>query len=128
MIEIITMQTPVAVGNDGLATSNVVRPLGGDSTPYKVLAVHVTYQDSPPGTTDVTLDEVNDSDAVIENILTLTSQATAKKVYPAVAPVTAAEVAIIDSYVNKVIRGRLKLTIDQANAGDQATARIYLER
>jgi hypothetical protein len=126
MIDRIQFSTGAAVGANGVATATDY----SSHVSGKVLAVHVDYVDSPPGTTDFTLSD--EGDPASESIVSLTDQATDIKIYPR--RVTEQNdgtdilyVAGEEVFENYVVYGRLEATIAQANAGDSVTVTVWVE-
>jgi hypothetical protein len=127
MIDRIQFTTGAAVGSDAVATATGY----SSHVAGKVLAVHVDYVHSPPGTTDFTLSD--EGDPASEATVSLTDQATDIKIYPR--RVTEQNdgtdilyVAGKEVYECYVVHGRLEATIAQANAGDSVTVTVWIER
>lgn len=125
MIHFLKFSTGLAVGGNGVATStgysNLIRG--------EILAVHVDYQDSPPGaTTDFTLSD--ESDPASESIITLVDNATDIKIYPervieqndGTDWLYAAGEEVSRPYV---VHGRLEAVIAQANADDYCDVYVW---
>lgn len=115
-----TVTASPAVGGNGVATVSAVTaaPVSGI-----LLAVHLTYLDSPPsGTTDITIT----SNAVpTAALVTVTDGATNGWRYPRAEAVLASSgAAISGSAVEIPVDDYLTVTIAQANAGDGVTAVI----
>ena len=114
-----------AVGEDGAATAtDYSRLVRGE-----VLKVAVTYQDSPPATTDFTLSDESDPNS--EAIVSLTDAATDVTIYPRRVTgkndgtdilYTAGE-EVHEPYV---VHGRLEATIAGADAGDSVDVVVWL--
>lgn len=126
MIDRIQFTTGAAVGSDGAATAT------GHSSHVagKILAVHMDYVDSPPGTTDFTLSDENDPAS--ESIVSLTDQATDIKIAPRRVTEKADGTDILyvageEVYEPYVVHGRLEATIAQANAADSVTVTVWIE-
>ena len=127
MIERLQFSTGAAVGANGSATAT------GHSTPVagQVLAVHVTYVDSPPaGTTDFTLSD--EADPASESIITLTNAATDVRIFPRRLLETNDGTDLTYDGTRKVygrypVYGRLEATIAGANAADSVTVTVWLE-
>lgn len=127
MIEAIKLTTGVAAGASGSATASGYSPVIAG----KIHAVYVAYVDSPPNTTDFTL--VGESDPGSESIITLSNAATDIKIYPRRLVETNDGTDITYDATHKVydyyvVNGRLKATIDQANAGDSCNVTVWIER
>ncbi len=119
--------TATAAGANGAATGSAYSP----STAGEILKVDIAYGDSPPATTDVTLQDENDPRS--ENIITLTDANSDLTIYPRRILETNDGTDLTYDGTRKVygpyvVHGRLKLTIAQANAPDTATATIWIRR
>lgn len=119
--------TAVAQGAPGAAGGSAL------STPVSgiVHKVRLEYGGSPPATTDVTLQDENDTAA--ENIVNRTNSASNTTIYPRRQVQSAAGAnltydGVRGVYENYLVCGRLKLTIAQANEGSSVTAVVYLIR
>jgi hypothetical protein len=114
-----TVTVTPAAGGAGVATLSAVSSQIVDGV---ILGVHLTYTDSPPSTTDITIAEKNNSPAM--PILTVTDANTngwfpvlAQAVNQAAAAITGMGAPIgVSDYVN--------VTIAQANNGDGVVAVI----
>jgi hypothetical protein len=127
MLDRIVIQTDPATGGAGAATATAYSP----DVSGEVLAVDVAYGDSPPATTDVTLQDENDPRA--ENIVDLANANTDVKIYPRrVTELNDGTDITYDGtnevYTPYIVHGRLKLTIAQANNDDYVTATIWVRR
>jgi hypothetical protein len=96
----------------------------------KVLAVAVEYADSPPATTDFTLEDESDPEG--EDILSLANANSDAKHYPRRAVQDNAGNDVTFDGTNEIyepyaVHGRLKATIAGANAGDYVTVTVWLE-
>lgn len=120
MIRRTTVTASPAAGAAGAATASArtSAPVSG-----RLLAVHLTYLDSPPAaTTDVTL---ADNGLPATPLLTVANGATDGWRHPRAEAVNAASgAAITGSAVEIPADDYLTLTIAQANAGDGVTAVI----
>ncbi len=126
MIDRIQFSTGPAVGANAVATATGF----SSHTSGLILAVHVTYEDTPPGTTDFTLQDAQDP--ANENIVTLANAAADIKIYPRrileqndgtdLLYAGAGE----EVYGYYAVHGRLEATIAQANADDSVTVVVWL--
>lgn len=124
------LSSGLAVGTAGNATSNqtstgIVRG--------KILAVHVTYHDSPPaGTTDVTVATAGAGNAFAATILSLANAATDGTWYPVAAASDTSGAAFTYDGTNEVavripVHDKIKVTIAQANANDYVQVWLLVE-
>lgn len=101
-----------ATGGAGVATATATTSKVVEG---KVVAVYLEYTDSPPATTDVTIQEAHESPAI--PVLTVTNANTDGWFYP--------DQASVNSDVEPVYTGDyLSVTIAQADNGDGVTATI----
>lgn len=126
MIDRVQFSTGLAVGSAGSATATGYSP----HVTGKVLAVNVDYQDSPPGTTDITLSD--EGDPAAESIVTLADQATDIKIYPRRVTEKNDGTDILYAAGEEVhepypVHGRLKAVIAGANANDYAIITVWLD-
>ena len=96
----------------------------------RVLKVAISYTGSPPGTTDVILEDENDPGE--EKIVNLVNNTTTRIIYPRRPVQDNANTDLTYDGTRKVsepyvVHGRLKLSIDEANANSVVTAIIWLE-
>lgn len=127
MIDKIQFSTGPASGGAGTATATGYSP----SVQGEVLAVHVAYDGTPPGTTDVTLSD--EGDPASESIVSLANNNTDTKLYPRrKVQDNAGNDLTFDGtnelYEPYVVHGRLEGTIAQANNDDSATFTVWLRR
>ena len=127
MLDRVVVDTGPAVGAAGSATATGYGPWVAG----KVLAVYVTYGDSPPATTDFTLSD--EADPAGEAIVSLTNTNTSQKLYPRRLLETNDGTDITYNgtqkvYAEYVVAGRLKAVIAQANAADYVRAVVWMER
>ena len=128
MMDFIKFTTGPAVGGDGVATATGYSP----AVRGFIHAVHVDYQDTPPGaTTDFTLSDETDPSS--EAIVTLVDQATDIKLYPRriVEKNDGTDVLYAageEVHERFVAHGRLKAVIAQANAADYCIVSVWFER
>lgn len=87
-----------------------------------IRAVYLAYLDTPPGTTDVTVAEANNSPAM--PILTVSDAATSGWFYPMAQADNQAGADITNQGAPIVVADYVKVTIAQANNGDGVTATI----
>ena len=113
-----------AAGGSGAATVNAssAHPIVGE-----IVAVHLSYQDSPPNTSDVTLAEANNSPAM--TVLSVANANTSGWFFPRAAVHDTAGAARTYDGSNAVsdripVHDHLKLTIAQADNGDGVIATI----
>lgn len=116
------IQVTGAAGSDGVATASGFSSRGICGT---ICAVHVAYIGSPPGTTDVTIAEANNSPAV--TVLTLTNANTDGWFYPVAQADTPAGSAISAEYIKLAVADTIEVTIAGANADDGCTVTILYE-
>lgn len=128
MIDSVRWSTGVAAGGAGVATATGYSP----AIAGKILAVHVAYLDSPPAaTTDLTL--WDEADPALENIVSLTDQATDIRVYPRRLLETNDGTDLTYDGTRKVygeyvVCGRLAAKIAQANNADYCMVTVWFER
>ena len=119
------LNTGLATGGAGVATANKTGtvPIRG-----KLLGFQVRYNDSPPATTDVTI-EVTGGALPTRTLLTLTNL-TADGFFPVRAgAITPVNVAITNSFVPlPLIDDKIKVTIAQANDNDSVDVWAVVER
>ncbi len=120
MIDKIKFSTGQAVGSAGAATAAGYSPL----VRGKVLAAHVAYLGSPPGTTDFTL--TDEGDPAGEAILSLSNTATDAKHYPRRQAQDQAGANLSSEYGPYVVHGRLAAIVAQANAGDEVVVTVWM--
>ena len=118
------LNSGVAVGANGVATANAdsTQPVSG-----WVLAVRVTYNDSPPGTTDATVATKGASPAPPSlTILSLANNATDGWYYPRIeqSEITGEGAG---RYDYPYIHDALTITIAQANAGDSVDVWLLMD-
>lgn len=115
----------VAAGGAGSATSTTTtttRVCG------RIAGVYLKYNDTPPGTTDVTVKTKGTSPAPpTYNILAVTDAATDGWFYPAVQIHTTAGAAIAGEYKSIPVDDYIQVVIAQANASDSVDVWILLE-
>lgn len=128
MIDRLVFTTGLAVGADGSASATGYSPaIGG-----RILAVHVSYEDSPPAATaDFTL--ADEDDPAAESIVTLANAATDIRLYPRRVVEANDGTDLTYDGTHKVyepyaVHGRLKATLAQANAGDCCIVTVWYER
>jgi hypothetical protein len=117
-----TISALTATGGAGAATATATSsPINGI-----IRAVYLDYQDSPPGTTDVTL--VEDGTAPVQTVLSVANAATDGWFYPMAQGVLNSTGAAITNQGTLVVVNRpLTLTIAQANNDDGVIATIIYE-
>jgi len=111
-----------AAGGAGAATANAssARPVIG-----VIHAVYLAYTSSPPGTTDVTIAEANNSPAI--TVLTVTNAATDGWFHP-MAQAQNQTAADITNQGNPIaVSDYIQVTIAQANDDDGVTATIVYD-
>ena len=119
--ESVTINSGAAVGGDGSATANNT---SGHVVTGQICSIGVTYGDSPPGTTDVTIATAGNNGPAL-TILTLTNANTSGWFHPrhVVDTNAGADIEYADGYsvYDKVcISDNIKVTIAQANSPDTA--------
>ena len=117
--ESVTINSGAAVGGDGSATANNT---SGHVITGQICSVGVTYGDSPPGTTDVTIATAGNNGPAL-TILTLTNVRANGWFHPrhVVDNAAAADIEYADGYsvYDKVcIADNIKITVSQANDDD----------
>ena len=117
----VTINSGAATGSSGSATNN-----GTSSSPVcgEICSIGITYGDSPPGTTDVTIATAGNNGPAL-TILTLTNANTNGWFHPrhVVDSNTGADIEYADGYsvYDKVcVADNIKVTIAQANNPDTA--------
>lgn len=117
-----TISAVSATGGAGTATATGYsdRPITG-----YIIAVHVSYQDSPPATTDVTIAEAVASPAV--SVLTLSNANTSGWFFPRAAGVNQSGTAITNSNEKIAVSDMLSVVIAQANDGDGAVVTVIYD-
>jgi len=113
----------LAAGGAGVATSNkttdqIVRG--------RILAVYVKYLDSPPATTDVTVETAGVSAFPAQTILSLVNAATDVVRYPVVQNHDTSGVAVTGEFAPVVIHDKVKVTIAQANDDDSVDVTLLI--
>lgn len=118
MIDKQTIEVTGASGGAGSATANAtgVRAIEGE-----IVGVYVEYLDSPPATTDVTIETVQ---APAAPILTLTNANTDGWFYPVATVVDQDGAAVTDGHRPIVITDAVKVTIAGANDNDGVNVTI----
>lgn len=121
-IQKITISATGATGGAGTATATATstRVVNGH-----IVAVYVEYLDSPPATTDVTIEEGTAVPAV--PILTITNAATSGWFYPRAAAVNTGNTAITNSFALIAVSDYIKVTIAQANNADGINVTIVYD-
>jgi len=119
--ESVTINTGAAVGGDGSATANNT---SGHVITGQICSVGVTYGDSPPGTTDVTIATAGNNGPAL-TILTLTNANTSGWFHPrhVIDDETGADITYdgTEEVYDKVcVADNIKVTIAQANSPDTA--------
>lgn len=112
------LNSGVAAGGSGVATSNATST---NIVKGQVMGVYIKYNDSPPaGTTDVTVATAGTTGYVpAQTIMAISNAATDVFKYPAAQQSNAADgTAITGAYTPIVICDKVKVTIAQANNGD----------
>jgi len=125
-MEIIQFSTDPAVGGAGVATATGRSPV----VHGYIAAVHIAYLGSPPGTTDVTLQD--QFGPAIETIVNLANANSDVKLYPRRFLQDNTGVDITWDGTNEIygkyaVRGQLQATIAQANAGDYVIVTVWVE-
>ena len=118
------LSSGVAVGSAGAATNNFITdyPVKGE-----IKAVYVDYLDSPPGTTDVTIETAGEAHPAMP-ILSLADANTDGWFYPRVDTVQPDGTAWAGEVPFEIpIHDKIKITIDDADAGDYVHVWLLLE-
>lgn len=126
-IDVIQFSTGAASGGAGAATATGYSP----TVSGRVLKARVEYDDSPPGTTDLTLSD--DQDPASESIVSLSNNNSDTTLYPRRKTQDNAGNNVTFDGTNEiyepyVVHGRLEATIAQANNNDSATVTVWLEK
>ena len=119
--ESVTINTGAAVGSDGSATANNT---SNHVITGQICSIGVTYGDSPPGTTDVTVATAGDNGPAL-TILTITNGNTSGWFHPrhVIDDATGADITYdgTEEVYDKVcIADNIKVTIAGANSPDTA--------
>ena len=117
--ESVTVNSGAASGSDGSATNNAT---SSHIVTGEICSIGVTYGDSPPGTTDVTIATAGNNGPAL-TILTLTNANTSGWFHPRhkLDDETGADITYdgTEEVYDKVcIADNLKITVDDANDGD----------
>ena len=131
-MKVITINSGTAAGADGSATANSTtnNPVFGE-----IYGVYVKYNDSPPGTTDVTIatDGTTSGAHPAATILSLTDANTNGWFYPRIGVQTTAGAAMLFAAGGTAVPGKIptadfiKVTIAQANAGDSVDVWLLVD-
>jgi hypothetical protein len=123
MIKQIQISALVAAGGSGAATKTAYSDQKANG---RIVAVYLDYQDSPPGTTDVTLAPKNFPGTPI---LYKADYATDAWFYPVVQAVKNTDATTFTGIAKEIaVNDYLALTIAQANNGDGVIATVLYER
>ncbi len=123
------LNSGIAAGADGSATANQTNSV---VVAGKVLSIYITYNDSPPaGSTDVVVATAGVSLPAL-TILTVTNAATSGWFHPRLqVHTTAGAAATLDGtrpmLEPAAIYDRIKVTISQANAGDNVDVWLLVD-
>lgn len=117
-----TITVTGATGGAGVATANAST---AGIVQGHVVAVYVAYTDTPPATTDVTIEEKTNSPAV--SVLVISNAATDGWFYPRAAAVNQAAAAITNSAERIAVNDYIKATIAQANNADGCVVTIVYD-
>ena len=121
-IQRVTISATGAAGGAGTATATATstRVVNGH-----IVAVYVEYLDTPPATTDVTIEEATAVPAV--PILTISNAAANGWFYPRAAAVNTANSAITNSFALIGVSDYIKATIAQANNADGVNVTVVYD-
>ncbi len=127
-MRLLTLSSGIAAGADGAGTANQTSSM---AVCGEVYAIGITYNDSPPATTDVTIATAG-TNALAVTLLTVTSANTNGWFYPrAVMQTTAGATVTFDGtneiYGKLAIADYVKVTIAEANAADSVTVHLLVD-
>ena len=119
--ESVTINTGAAAGNDGSATANNT---SSHVVTGQICSIGVTYGDSPPGTTDVTIATAGNNGPAL-TILTITNANTTGWFHPrhVIDDETGSDITYDGTnevYDKVCVADNIKVTIAQANSPDTA--------
>ena len=127
-MRLLTLSSGIAAGADGAGTANQTSSM---AVCGEVYAIGITYNDSPPATTDVTIATAG-TNALAVTLLTVTSANTNAWFYPrAVMQTTAGATVTFDGtneiYGKLAIADYVKVTIAEASASDSVTVHLLVD-
>jgi len=127
-MRLLTLSSGIAAGADGAGTANQTSSM---AVCGEIYAIGITYNDSPPATTDVTIATAG-TNALAVTLLTVTSANTNGWFYPrAIIQDTAAADVTYEGtnevYGKLCIADYVKVTIAEANANDSVTVHLLVD-